>query len=387
MTNSPTSDPHANFYPGRLHIDLDALAANWRDLAAAGGPDVTTSAVVKGDGYGIGLEPAARTLSRAGCTEFFVATPQEGESLRHILPLATIFVLDGLIAGSSRWMVERALRPVLSSVQEIEEWQAERGAGPDADAAIMVDTGMNRLGVTPAELSKLTERPDALSASGTVLIMSHLACADTPQHEANQAQLVLFRALRLRFPSIQASLANSAGIFLGPDYHFDLVRPGIALYGGAATEAATAPLLPVVRFEARILQIRDAKEGESVGYGATERLKRPSRIAVVGAGYADGYHRRAGSSDEQPGAHAYVGGQFAPIVGRVSMDLTAVDVTDIVGVEGGDWVEMFGEHVSVDEVASHAGTIGYELLTGLGRRMQRLYHGGPSLPPQRQIGS
>ena len=376
MTDPHTSDPPPDFQVGRLRIDLDALAANWRALADIAGPEATTSAVVKGDAYGIGLEPAARTLSEAGCGLFFVATPQEGDSLRRILPSATIFILDGLIAGSSRWLAEHDLRPVLGSMREVEEWRAARGSGVGSQAAIMIDTGMNRLGVTAAELSELAEMPGALDTLGATLMMSHLACADTPRHEANQAQLMAFRAMRLRFPEIKASLANSAGIFLGSDYHFDLVRPGIALYGGAVAEAGTRPVRPVVTFEARILQIRDAKQGETVGYGAAEHLKGPSRIAIVGTGYADGYHRRAGSSDERPGARAYVGGRFVPLIGRVSMDLTAIDVTEIAEVERGDWVEMFGEHVSIDEVASHADTISYELLTGLGRRMRRIYQGG-----------
>ncbi len=375
MTDPPTSDPSPDFDAGRLRVDLDALAENWRALADIVGPEATTSAVVKGDAYGIGLEPAARALSDAGCGVFFVATPREGGSLRRILPSATIFILDGLIAGSAGWLGERDLRPVLGSVPEIDEWRAARAGGTTSQSAIMVDTGMNRLGLTAAELSKLADSRDALDELGATLMMSHLACADTPRHEANQAQLAQFRVMRARLPGIKASLANSAGIFLGRDYHFDLARPGIALFGGAAAEAATPAIRPVVTFQARVLQIRQAKKGETVGYGAAERLKRPSRIAIVGTGYADGYLRRAGSSDARAGARAFVGGRFAPLVGRVSMDLTAIDVTGIATVERGDWIEMFGEHVSVDEVAGHADTIGYEVLTGLGRRMGRLYAG------------
>jgi len=206
-------------------------------------------------------------------------------------------------------------------------------------------------------------------------VMSHLACADTPDHPLNHAQLAAFREVRALFPGVPASLANSAGIFLGPDYHFDLVRPGIALYGGAAVADVPNPMRPVVILEARILQVRDARPGETVGYGATETLGRPSGLAILGAGYADGYPRHASSSDERPGARAFLHGLSAPLVGRVSMDLIAVDVTEVPGARRGDWVELFGPNIPVDEVAERAGTIGYELLTHLGRRYHRRYLG------------
>ena len=204
--------------------------------------------------------------------------------------------------------------------------------------------------------------------------MSHLAVADTPDHPLNRKQLAAFRAVRTLLPDIPASLANSAGILLGHDYHLDLVRPGIALYGGVSVEGAS-PTRAVVTVEARILQIRDAKPGETVGYGATETVKRASRIAIVAAGYADGYPRLAGSTDERYGARAFLHGRHAPLIGRVSMDLITIDVTGISGAERGDWVELIGPNVPVDEVARHAGTIGYELLTQLGRRYARSYVG------------
>ena len=366
---SPSADPA--LAGGRLTIDLGALAENWRTLAERAG-EAATAAVVKGDGYGIGIAPAAQALAEAGCHTFFVALPEEGLRVREAVRDAAIYVLDGLIGGAAEAYARADLRPVLGSWPEIEEWAAFRRAGGRTGSALQVDTGMNRLGLTPAEARKLGEHRDLRDALGLGLVMSHLAAADTPEHPLNRKQLTAFRAVRTLLPDIPASLANSAGIFLGRDFHFDLVRPGVALYGAAAA-AGVSPLRPVVTLEARVLQVRDGKRGETVGYGATETLERPARIAIVGVGYADGYHRRAGSSDRRRGARARLHGQDAPIVGRVSMDLIALDVTDIHGVERGDWAELFGPNIPVDEVADAADTIGYELLTGLGRRYARSY--------------
>ena len=360
---------------GRLTIDLGALAANWQSLASLVGPRVATSAVVKGDGYGTGLELAAGSLAEAGCHTFFVALPEEGLRLRQAVRDAAIYVLDGLLPGSADAYIAADLRPVLGSFPEIEEWAAAKQAGAPTGSAIHVDTGMNRLGLTLGEARALTEERGLLHTLSPSLVMSHLAVADTPEHPLNRKQLSNFRAVRMLLPHIPASLANSAGIHLGADYHFDLVRPGIAIYGASATSAA-APLAPVVSLEARVLQVRDARRGETIGYGAGEILKQQSRIAILGVGYSDGYHRAAGSAEGRPGARAFVQGRSVPLAGRVSMDLIAVDVTDIQGVQRGDWVELFGPHVPIDEVAHHAGTIGYELLTGLGRRLERRYVGG-----------
>jgi alanine racemase len=357
----------------RLTVDLRALAGNWQRLAARVGEQTATAAVVKADGYGIGLEPAAEALAEAGCHTFFVALPEEGARLRRTVHDAQIYVLDGLIPGSTELLVSHDLRPVLSSMPEIEEWAEVKASGVDTSAAIHVDTGMNRLGLTVAEARALAEQRELMETIRPSLLMSHLACADTPEHPLNRRQLTAFRAVRVLLANIPASLANSGGVFLGPEYHFDLVRPGIALYGGAAVKDAPNPMEPVVTLEAAVLQVRDVKRDETVGYGAAEATTRQSRIAVVGVGYADGYHRRAGSSDARAGARAYVRGRFAPLIGRISMDLLAIDVTDIPGVARGDMVELIGRHVPVDEVAAHAGTIGYEILTSLGRRYERVY--------------
>ena len=358
---------------GRLTIDLTALADNWLSLARRA-RHAATSAVVKGDAYGVGLEPAARVLAEAGCHTFFVALPEEGFRLRDTVRDAAIYVLGGLIDGSAELYASADLRPVLGSWPEIEEWAAFRQSGGRTDCALHIDTGMNRLGLTLSEARQLTEHKAILATISPSLVMSHLACADTPDHPMNRKQVAAFRAVRVLLPDIPASLANSAGIMLGPEYHFDLVRPGIALYGGVAVEGAPNPMRPVVTLEARVLEVREAKRGETVGYGGAGVLERNSRIAIVGAGYADGYHRITGLLGTS--ARAHIRGRDAPLVGRVSMDLIALDVTDIHGVERGDWAELFGAHVPVDEVAARAGTVGYEFLTGLGRRLARIYIGG-----------
>jgi alanine racemase len=374
MATNLRPDHEAAIAGARLTIDLAALAANW-SLLARHADTAEAAAVLKADAYGIGLEPAARALSGVGCRTFFVALPGEGVRLRQVLPDAAIYVLAGLIPGSAGAFAENALRPVLNSWPEIEEWAALRERGLREGAAIHVDTGMNRLGLSLHEAVALARDPALLTALAPSLIMSHLACSDTPEHPQNLRQLALFREIRHQFPEIPASLANSAGVFLGEEYHFDLIRPGIALYGVGPVAGVENPMRPVVTAEARVLAIREAEAGETVGYGATETLKRQSRIAILAAGYADGYHRLAGSSDERKGAHVMIRGEMAPLVGRVSMDLMAADVTDLPRVVRGDWAELFGPNVPIDDVAARAGTIGYELLTGLGRRYARTYRG------------
>jgi alanine racemase len=313
------------------------------------------------------LEQAGAALATAGCRTFFVARPGEGLLLRSITPDAAIYVLDGLLPGAADRYVASDLRPVLGSRPEIDEWAAAKRRGAPTGSALHLDTGMNRLGLTYAEASDIAKDRGLLSALAPSLVMSHLACAETPTHPLNATQLAAFGTARALFPGVPASLANSAGAFLGPHYRFDMVRPGIALYG-AKFIGDRPPLQPVVTLEARILHVREAAPGETVGYGATETVRKPTRIAVLAAGYADGYHRAASSADGRPGARVFVREGYAPLVGRVSMDLMAVDVTGIPGVARGDWAELFGPNVPVDEVAAHAGTIGYELLTSLGSR-------------------
>lgn len=371
------SDPTPSQAPvtagNRLTIDLTALSRNWQSLAARAGR-AETAAAVKGNAYGIGVEPAVGALARAGCRTFFVALPDEGLRVRAAMPDATIYVLNGLATDLASVHAEATLRPVIGSSGELDEWAAYRAAGGSGNAALHVDTGMNRLGVTFAEAQELAADAGLVDRLGLSLVMSHLACADTPAHPLNASQLATMQDVKALFPGLPVSLANTAGIVLGPDYHFDLVRPGIGLYGGPFVEGM-APLETVVTAEARIVQIRDVPAGQTVGYGAAQTLARPSRIAILSTGYADGYHRGASSTDRRPGAATFLHGSVAPLVGRVSMDLMAIDVTDIPEAGRGDWVELFGPNMPVADVAAAAGTISYEFLTSLGARYARHYLG------------
>ncbi len=359
----------------RLTIDLGALADNWQMLSGRAG-NAECGAAVKANGYGLGIGPVAGTLWAAGCRTFFVAVPQEGLHLRNILPDAVIYVLNGLFEDAGPELSAANLRPALGSPDEVHDWaRLSRDHGRRYPAALHVDTGMTRLGMTLKEADQLTRRPDLLQAFEPTLLMSHLACADDADHPLTARQLAAFQTVRAAYPDLPASLANSAGTLRGADYAFDLVRPGIALYGAEALNGSDNPMKTVVTLESRIIQVRTAPKGAAVGYGATQTLQRDSRLALLSCGYADGYHRAAGAGDAKPGARAHLAGFDLPLVGRVSMDLIAVDVTDVpVDVaHRGAWVELFGENVPVDEVARHASTIGYELLTGLGARLARRY--------------
>jgi len=360
---------------GQLTIDLGALAANWRELKRRASP-ARCSAVIKADGYGLGLTPVATALAKTGCDTFFVALLDEARRLRAALPMATIYVLDGLMPGTAPEFRKLRVEPVLGSWVEIEEWDAfAHDSSEPLPAAVHVDTGMTRLGLAADEARLLAERLRLLRFKPS-LVMSHFACADEPAHPLNAKQIAAFRALAALFPGTPASLANSAGLLAHPDSHFDLVRPGISIYGGRAVIGQENPMRPVVRLDLRILQVRNAAKDMSVGYGATRTLARDSRIAICAAGYADGIFRAVGSNDKRSGAELVVAGRRCPLVGRVSMDLIAVDVTDVPNVKRGDLATLLGEGISVDEFASHAGTIGYETLTSLGLRYARVYVGG-----------
>lgn len=361
---------------GLLTVDLASLVANWKTLAKRAGK-AQCAAVVKADAYGTGLEPAGQALARAGCETFFVATFDEALRLRTILPTVTIYLLNGLNPGTAELVCGIDVRPVLGSLAEIEEWEAHADAsGEEAPAAIHIDTGMNRHGLTLAEAEAIAPKlvTDEYTFTPT-LVMSHLACADEPSHEMNKQQIEAFAQIVKKFPGIPASLCNSAGLLAFPEAHFDLVRPGVALYGARALNAGENPMQPVVKLQARVVTVREAKAGTSVGYGARLKLPRDSRIAIVSAGYADGIFRAAGSSDNKKGAEAVVAGQRCNVAGRISMDLLAVDVTDVPAdkIKRGDLVTLLGDGISVDDLAGHARTIGYEVLTSLGRRWKRIY--------------
>jgi alanine racemase len=361
-----------------LRIDLTALRANWAQLNSVSGR-AECAGVIKADAYGLGLEPIAGALTREGCRTFFVATLDEGRRARSVQPGATIYVLDGLLPGAEEYYAGFNLRPLLSSIEEIRDWSAFcRSNKRRLPAAIHIDTGMNRLGIPPGEVDRLAAAPELLQAFELSLVMSHLACADEPQNPMNAAQRTLFDRLRAKLPPAPASLANSGGTFLGPDYHYDLVRPGIALYGGRAFEGRPNPMQTVVRLSAKILQVREVARGEVVGYGATYRVEKTSRIATVACGYADGFLRALSGRSGHPGPAGYIGSHPVPVVGLVSMDLITVDVTDVPEdlARRGGWVEVMGGRVTVDDLTDRAGTVGYELLSRLGRRVHRVYEGG-----------
>ncbi len=361
---------------GLLTIDLAAIDANWRMLASTIVP-VECAAVVKGDGYGCGLEPVTQTLSRAGCRTFFVADVAEGRRVRALAPEATIYVLSGIMPGSAQAFANDYLQPVINSTTELAEWDAFvaihnwRGG-----AALHIDTGMNRLGLTIDEAVAIAPRLQSES-HGFTLLMSHLACADVPDHPMNDQQIRQFREIRILYRGLASSLANSSGIFLGGTVYCDLVRPGVALYGVNPTPGRKNPMRPVVELKGRIIQVRTVGKGETVGYGATFTAGRQSRIAVVAVGYADGFLRSASASKGKSAAEVVVAGRRCPVAGRVSMDLFAVDVTSLPEgtVRRGDLATLIGDGMSVDDLAAAMGTIGYELLTHLGRRYHRVYKG------------
>src|SRR5712691_604775 len=361
---------------GILTIDLAAIEANWKKLAGMTIP-VECAAAVKADAYGCGLDPVTHKLAKAGCRTFFVADVAEGRRVRAIAPDAVIYVLNGLMPGSAQAFADDYLRPVINSATELAEWDAfVAGRSWRGGAALHVDTGMNRLGITIDEAVAIAPRIQSEN-HGFTLLMSHLACAETPDHPMNDRQIRLFREIRIMYRGVSSSLANSSGIFLGGTMYCDLVRPGIALYGANPTPDKKNPMRPVVELKGRIIQVRAVNKGETVGYGATFAAARPSRIAVVAVGYADGVLRSAGASKAKPAAEVIIAGRRCPIAGRVSMDLLAVDVTDLADgtARRGDLATLIGDGMSVDDLAAAMGTIGYEVLTNLGRRYHRVYKG------------
>jgi alanine racemase len=349
-----------------LTIDVGAVVRNWRTLGGRLAPGASCAAVVKADAYGLGAAAIAPSLADAGCTLFFVAHLDEGVALRQVLPQAVIAVLAGLLPGTAAEFLAHRLTPVLNDLGQVETW---RISGAGKPAMLHVDTGMSRLGLSPTELTILVDEKRRLDGVRLAAIMSHLACADE-DHPLNRRQLDSFRRAVAVLPKAPASLANSSGIFLGPDYHFDIARPGVALYGGNPLPGTPNPMEQVVRLQGKILQVREIDMGETVGYGATHLARRPARIATVGVGYADGWLR---SLSNRGGA--VIAGQKVPLVGRVSMDLITLDVTGIdrALARPGAFVDLLGGERTVDDVAAEAGTISYEILTSLGRRYHRVH--------------
>jgi alanine racemase len=353
-----------------LHIDLAAIAENWRLLAARAAPGAVAG-VVKANAYGLGADKVAPALRAAGCRHFFVAHLAEGIALRETLGSGPmIAVLNGFAPGADG---DAALVPVLNSLGDVlAHAAAGRSAGQARRALLHLDTGMARLGLDAVEQARLVADHSLLAGLDLLYIMTHLACADEPNHPLNAEQAARFDRACAVLPKFKRSFANSSGLFLGADYASDLARPGCALYGINPTPGLPNPLRQVLRLEAPVLQIREIPAGASVGYGASFMAARPSRIATIAVGYADGYLR---SLSGQGGA-AYRG-LMLPLVGRVSMDLITLDVTDVPGLVPGDAVTLIGGAApSPDDLAARAGTIGYEILTSLGARYRRAYGAG-----------
>jgi alanine racemase len=368
-------------YTGVLTVDLDAIIANWRKLEKTAVP-AECAGVVKANAYGCGAEQVARALASAGCKTFFVATLDEARVVRAALPQATIYALDGFFQNTGDAYARIDCKPVIGDLNELAEWDVFcRRSGWNGGAAIHIDTGMNRLGLTITEAQGIIPRINA-GDHGITLVMSHLASAELVNNSTNARQLAAFREIASHFTNVPASLSNSSGIYLGAQFQFDLVRPGAALYGVNPTPEADNPMQPVVELKARIVQIRNVERGETVGYGGTWTARRPTKLAIVSAGYADGYFRAASANDGTRGAEVVVAGKRCPIAGRISMDLLAVDITDLPAnaARRGHMVTLIGEGITVDELAHHFGTIGYEVLTSLGRRYARVYKGGNAPP-------
>jgi alanine racemase len=347
-----------------VDIDLGALCINYafiRDQA----PNAQMAAVVKCDAYGLGLDAIVRTLAeRENCQTFFVTYPEEGAALRSILnkPAPEIYVFNGPLPDTIELFEQARLTPILNSLKQAENWAHRM---PGIHAAIHIDTGMNRLGAPLAELDAIT----ALKGLNIGLAMSHLACSSDPKHHKNKLQRDLFIQASGKFPNAALSLSASGGVLMGKDYHFDLIRPGIALYGGSPFDEDEPRLKPVAALRAPVLQLRNAAPGETVGYAATHKIDRNTRLATVALGYGDGFPRTGSGR-----SGAYIGGGHAKIAGRVSMDLISLDVTNLKNsVKIGDAATFFGEEISLFEAADAYGAISYELLTGLGARVDRRY--------------
>lgn len=353
-----------------LEIDLSAIADNWRQLASRLRPGAHCAAVVKADAYGLGMARVAPALAAAACRLFFVATLDEGLTLRRLLPNAEIAVLNGLLPATEGEFRRARLIPVLNDLGQIAAWR--RSAATRAlPSMIHIDTGMARLGLPPDELARLIAEPERLAGLTLRALLSHLACAEDEDHPHNAEQLATFRAALARLPPAPVSLAASSGIFLGSKFHFDIARPGVALYGANPTPRHPNPMTQVIRLKGKILQVRDVDRGQGVGYGSAHRMERAGRIATVAVGYADGWLRSSHSGS------AGIAGQRVPVIGRISMDLLTLDVT---GIDPalccpGAFVDLIDEQHGVDDVAAAAGTISYEILTALGRRHHRIYRG------------
>ncbi|MDR3521729.1 MAG: alanine racemase [Acidocella sp.] len=360
--------------PSRLTIDLDAIAANWRLLDAR--HTGQTAGVVKANAYGLGAAYVAPKLFAAGCRNFFTAHLSEALTIRPLVGDATVMVLHGILPGEAEIFTSHDIIPVLSSLPEIALWAAEaKRLGRTLPALLQADTGMSRLGLSAEESHIVFNNRALLDGINITHVMTHLMNAEIPEHPSNEAQYQRIAAFQRQFPGAKLSLANSSGLFLPPKFTSDLARPGAALYGINPTPGRLNPLTPVVQLHGRIIALREIPPGTEVGYNGVWTARRPSRIATVAVGYADGYFRALTNQ-----AFGYFDGTPAPLVGRVSMDLTTFDVTGIANLNLGDSLELLGPHGTPDDLARAANTNGYEILTALGARYQRHYIGAVPRP-------
>lgn len=367
----PAHESPSQLSPAHLTVRLGALAANYREVLRRAAP-AAAAPVVKANAYGMGIAPVVHALERAGADSFFVARVEEGIEARALAPNARIFVLDGIAPGTAPALEAHRLTPVLNSLDEFAEWSARaRSERKDLDAALQIDTGMNRSGLSHAELAQLASRlRESLVGVNLVLIMSHLARADETGHDMNWTQLARFRAALAVLPPAPASLAASAGIELGRDFLFDLVRPGIAIFGGSPLPGRPSPYRTAAVLSGRVLQVRHLEAGDTVGYSASFTATRPARLAIVATGYADGLIRAVGAR-----GFAAIAGVRVPFAGRISMDLLALDATDVPeqALVRGTEVEFLGDTISLEDVAEWSGTITHEVLTALSPRAHRIY--------------
>ncbi len=344
----------------RLTVDLGALAANYQWLAGLSGQAVCAAAV-KANAYGLGLGPVVARLWDSGCRTFFVASVPEAADVLRLLPQAKVYVLSNFLQENLAALADIGATPVLASPETAAEWAH---MAPRKPCALMIDTGINRSGLAPEQLQDIPK-----GALNIELLLTHLASADEPQNLQNHLQLELFKTVRGHFNGVPASVANSAGIFLGTDYHFDMTRPGLALYGAEAGPLGVA-VKPVVHVEAQVLQCRTIPAGTKIGYNGTHTSSRCGRIATLGIGYADGYGR-----DFSNRGTVVLQGVRCPVVGRVSMDMTIIDVTESPSCKVGDWASLIGGGISLAEATATSGISPYEILTRLGGRFERRYIG------------
>lgn len=353
-----------------LRIDLGAVVANYRLIAQRVAP-AQVAGVVKADAYGLGAVPVSRALLDAGCRHFFVAHLCEAAVLKPHLPQdATLYILNGLRPGAEAECAGIGAVPVLNALAQMDRWAAlSRELGHSLPGVVQVDSGMSRLGLTPDELAILRDEPGRLAGVDVRLIMTHLACADDPSDRTNADQRSLFEDIAAQFPGVPRSIDNSGGAMTPDVRHGDIVRAGIALYGGAP-HGDPNPMAAVVALDAYIMQLRQVPAGAGLGYGLTHRCERPTHVATISVGYADGWPRHVSGRGS-----AFIGGIRVPVIGRVSMDSMAVDVTDVAAdlLYPGAPVELLGPNQRIDDVAVQAGTISYEILTRLGSRYERTY--------------